>query len=108
MGLNKRHRTSKARVTKDLAECPSLNYPLNSNKLLPSPEAGLGAEILRDLAQTGLSPCLTAPEIIWTALLSQEPKAAHNVCLLAIWLQEARGHNRTGERMYHPQYQSQG
>ena len=29
-------------------------------------------------------------------------KAAHNVCLLAIWLQETWGHKRTGERVCSP------
>lgn len=57
MGL-KKNRIPKARVSKDLVERLSLNYPLNSNKLLHSPEAELGAEIRRDLAQTGPSPVL--------------------------------------------------
>lgn len=35
-------------------------------------------------------------------MLGQELKAAHNVCLFAIWLQETLGHKRTGEKVHSP------
>lgn len=32
-------------------------------------------------------------------MLDQDPKTAHNICLLAIWLQETLGPKSTGERV---------